>query len=146
MSSESTPNPKAAPPSQFQWNAWGFIGGAVGPTFFLLMGAYQLRHQPGYALGLIALFLLPLLVTWVLWSRRHSLSAYTAIQWLLPFVFLSVFIGALIFYRLGITAPPLVDQPLTLPILVSIPIAYVPLALWLRFLHQRHSKAHVEAR
>ena len=137
MSNELNPDKPSDSSPQFRWNLGGLLGGTIGPTLFLLFGVFRLFHHPGYAVVLLILFILPLSLAFFLWQRRHTLQAYTGIQILLPAIIFSVFIGALIFYQFGITVPPLVDRPVTLPILIGIPVSYVGIALLFRFQHQR---------
>ncbi len=68
-----------------QWNLGGWLGGQLGGSVWMLVaGLLTFARDPIAAATVILLFALANLIGIMLWRRKERLSAYAAIQMLLP--------------------------------------------------------------
>jgi hypothetical protein len=65
----------------FQWNAGGWIGAQLGSTLWILISAGLFTfEEPALARTLLACFLVSNAIGLGLWSQRHRIAPYPAIQ------------------------------------------------------------------
>ena len=97
--------------SGFQWNAWGWFGGQVGSTLWMLLVAVFSSEASGASRALMtACFLASNIVGVCLWRKRRSISPGAAIQILLLLLFISTaaaFAGADLLGTLDLLEPRL---------------------------------------
>lgn len=75
------PEPETNRASGFHWNAGGWFGAQIGMTAYMLVMAIVLLPVAGtIALGVVSVFVVANIVGVVMWLRRHTMSAYKALQ------------------------------------------------------------------
>jgi len=89
--------------NQMQWNLGGWLGGQLGGSVWMLgAGLLSYPEDPIAAAVVIVLFVLANLVGTLLWRRREWLSAYAAIQMLLPVLGVSGLAAVYVLDRAGV--------------------------------------------
>ncbi len=88
----------------FQWNVGGWFGGQVGSTLWLLILGVLLCFRGHVVAGLVALgcFAAANLFGTVLWTLRHRVAPFPAIECLLGVIFLFTIVALVAMDVLGV--------------------------------------------
>jgi hypothetical protein len=72
---------------KFQWNTGGWFGAQIGSTLWLLLlGMILLNKNVIIGSIILLFFILPNMMGWIIWSERHRIEPYPAIQALLGMI------------------------------------------------------------
>lgn len=87
----------------FQWNRGGWFGSQIGATLWLVLlgGVFLVQSRPVGAL-LVLCGVVPNLLGFALWRRRHSVSPYPAIQILIAVCGVGALVGMLALRIVGL--------------------------------------------
>ncbi len=150
MQAEMYGSTEAEPKSAFQWNAWGWLGGVLGAIAWMLVIAGFMLVSGEFIVAAIPLTSAVVLVslTLFLWSRRGSMSAYSALMF---FCFAAAFAIPITYYATGWIASPATlatmrwSNSLAVHCMVVGLVPYTRVQFWLRERFATRSRQASEA-